>query len=143
MVKFVENSPFGEGRRADQQGGTAPESEVAPKLSERRRPGKKSSAAGPAGEAAPRGQVARRAALQRETLDESMSFLEEALCSIDGKQLLEGELRVLFLGPFALADEVANVSLAWSRRLSHSLGCPVSLAMGDPTYSEMDMGAWQ
>ena len=52
---------------------------------------------------------------------------------------------MLFLGPFALSDEVANASLVWKRRLTDSLGCPVSLVFGDPTYSEIDIeckGFW-
>ena len=64
---------------------------------------------------------------------------------MDGKQFLEGELRVLFLGPFALTDEVAELSRNWSRKLTSGLGCPVHLVIGDPTYSEMDIeckGFW-
>ena len=78
-------------------------------------------------------------------MDEGLSFLEEALCSVDGSSSREGELRVLFLRPFALSDEVANASLVWKRRLTDSLGCPVSLVVGDPTYSEIDIeckGFW-
>ncbi len=74
-----------------------------------------------------------------------MSFLEEALCSMEGPLLREGELRVLFLGPFALTEEVAELSRNWSRRLTSGLGWPVYLVVGDPTYSEMDVecrGFW-
>ena len=49
------------------------------------------------------------------------------------------------MGPFAVTEEVENASLAWSRRLAGSLGCPVNLMMGDPTYSELDVdckGFW-
>ena len=68
-----------------------------------------------------------------------MSFLEEALCSMEGPLLREGELRVLFLGPFALTEEVAELNRNWSRKLTSGLGWPVHLVVGDPTYSEMDL----
>ena len=100
---------------------------------------------GPVSEPVPNQRVAARAKLHRQALNESMSFLEEALCSMEGPSLREGELGVLFLGPFALTEEVAELSRNWSRELTSGLGWPVHLVVGDPTYSEMDIecrGFW-
>jgi hypothetical protein len=83
--------------------------------------------------------------LRNRTFGESMNFLEEALCAVDGKQFMEGELRVLFVGPYALSDELEETSRQWSGKLTKSLGCRVNLVVGDPTYSEMDIdcrGFW-
>ena len=64
---------------------------------------------------------------------------------MNGTQLLEGELRVLFLGPFALTDEVAQLSRNWSRKLTNGLGTTVQVFVGDPTYLEVGVewkGFW-
>ena len=145
VVKFVENLPFGSSSWTEGQVGAAPGSEAAPGPLERKGTGKKSSGYAPIVDGAPSVRGAKKAALMEKAMDEGLSFLEEALCSVDGSSSREGELRVLFLGPFALSDEVANASLAWKRRLTDSLGCPVSLVVGDPTYSEIDIeckGFW-
>ena len=56
-----------------------------------------------------------------------------------------GELKVLFLAPFATTSVAKEESAHWSRKLSKSLGYKVHIAVGDPTYSELDLeckGFW-
>ena len=81
----------------------------------------------------------KRLALQEETFNETLQVLSEFVGSLAGVELPEGELRVLFLGPFALNDTVDQMSRDWSRRLTEGLGCTVNLLVGVPTYSEMDL----
>ena len=71
--------------------------------------------------------------------------LEEALLSASEVKPIEGELRVLFLAPFASAPQAEEESVNWSRKISRAVGYDVQLTVGDPTYSDLDIecrGYW-
>ena len=70
--------------------------------------------------------------------------LKEALSSLGPSKPREGELRVLYLGPFVLGEELNASARAWEKRLAADLGYKVTLIVGDSTFSEIDLDgtAW-
>ena len=61
------------------------------------------------------------------------------MCSLGEEKPREGELRVLFLGPFALGDGLNASARAWEKKLASDLGYKVALTFGDSTYADIDL----
>ena len=80
---------------------------------------------------------------ERATVEALMS-LKEVLSSLGSVKPREGELRVLYLGPFVLGEELNASARAWEKRLAADLGYKVALVVGDSTFSEIDLAgnAW-
>ena len=75
---------------------------------------------------------------------EALMSLKEALTSTGPAKPREGELRVLYLGPFVLGEDLNASARAWEKRLTADLGYKVALIVGDSTFSEVDLdgNAW-
>ena len=70
--------------------------------------------------------------------------LGEVMASLGSAKPREGELRVLYLGPFALGDDMNASAKAWEKRLASDLGYEITLVVGESTFADIDLDghAW-